>query len=156
MRQPLLYSKIEVGDLSAQKEVRRRLRCKPFRWFMKNVAFDLIKRFPLDEPSFAYGGIKNLGINMCADTMSRYGNTQVGVFWCTQNLTYPHLTQTFSLTLKHEIRERFEQRCWSQRFDKSVWFVPCASEDHIPDERTLWRYDTVRRYIAIYIFFCWQ
>lgn len=143
MRQPLVYSKLDAGDLNAQKTLRETLQCKSFKWFLENVAFDLVKRFPLDEPSFAYGGIKNLGTNLCADTMSKDGLTPVGLYPCAESLAYPHLTQTFSLTLKYEIRERFEARCWSNPFENTVWFFPCV-ENQTPDEIMLWRYDTVR------------
>lgn len=143
IRQPLLYPKLDAGDLSKQKALRKRLRCNSFKWFMENVAFDLVKKYPLEEPSFAYGGIKHLGTNLCADTMSKDGITPVGVYTCAENLDYPHLTQTFSLTLKHEIRERFEHRCWSITFGSAVWFFPCESDDRIPDDKMLWRYDTV-------------
>lgn len=144
MRQPLVYSKLDPGDLTKQKALRKRLKCNSFKWFMENVAFDLVKHFRLDEPSFAYGGVKNLGWNLCADTMSKDGMAPVGVYPCAESLEYPHLTQTFSLTLNQEIRERFEHRCWSIAFNNAVWFFPCEAPDRIPKDKMLWRYDTVR------------
>lgn len=143
MRRPLIYSKLDVGDLRVQKALRTRLRCKPFKWFLQNVAFDLLKNFPLEEPSFAYGGIKNLGTNLCADTISQSGPSPIAVALCAENLAHPHLTQTFSLTLKHELRIRYEKLCWLNHIDNAVWFFPCASEVELPDEKMLWRYDQV-------------
>lgn len=140
MRQPLIYSKLDAGDLTKQKALRKRLQCRPFKWFMENVAPDLIENYPLDEPSFAYGGIKNLGTNLCADTMSKNGIDPLGVYSCAESLQYPYLTQTFSLTLKHEVRERFENRCWSAAYGRSVYFFPCQST---PSDKMLWRYDMV-------------
>lgn len=153
MRQPLIYGKLNPGDLTKQKALRKRLQCKSFKWFMENVAFDLVKQFPLDEPSFAYGGIKNLGWNLCADTMSQHGITPVGVYSCAENLDYPYLTQTFSLTLEHEIRERFEERCWSIGPNDVVWFLPCKKEDRPKTDKMLWRYDTVRKCALIFSIF---
>lgn len=142
MRQPLVYSKLDPGDISAQKALRQRLQCKPFKWFMENIAPDLPERFPLDEPSFAYGGIKNLGTNLCADTMSKNGRAPVGLYQCAESLAYPQPTQTFSLTIKHEIRVRFERRCWSKLHLNSVWLVGCP-RNHEPKELQ-WKYDLVR------------
>lgn len=143
MRQPLVYSKLNPGDISAQKALRERLQCKSFKWFMETIAPDILETFPLKEPSFAYGGIKHLGTNLCADTMSKMGNTPVGLYYCAESLAFPHDTQTFSLTLKHEIRIRFEHRCWSKLDQNSVWFVSCPKKPEIA-KKLLWKYDLVR------------
>lgn len=144
MRQPLVYSKLDPGDISEQKALRERLQCKPFKWFLETVAFDLVKKFPLDEPSFAFGGIKNLGTNLCADTMSKYGRTPVGLYGCAENLAYPHLTQTFSFTLEHDIRIRFEHRCWTKSQNNSVWLDICRKEYMKQRKYQQWQYDMVR------------
>lgn len=53
------YRNLEVGDLSAQYEIRERLQCKPFKWFMKNIAFDLPKKYPpIEPPDFASGEVR--------------------------------------------------------------------------------------------------
>lgn len=141
-RQPMVYSNLNPGDISKQKALREHLQCKPFKWFLENVAFDLIDQFPLDEPSFAYGGIKNLGINLCADTMSKVGRTPVGLYPCAKNLSYPQHSQTFSLTLKHDIRVRFEPRCWAKLHANTVWLVSCWKNQKI-NRQLLWKYDIV-------------
>lgn len=52
------YRSLEAGDLSAQKEIRERLKCKPFKWFMKEIAFDLPKKYPpVEPPDFASGEV---------------------------------------------------------------------------------------------------
>lgn len=147
-RQPMVYNKVDAGDVSAQKALRARLQCKSFKWFMENVAFDVLERFAVEEPSFAYGGIKNLGINLCADTMSKEGSTPIGLYPCARNISYPQFTQTFSLTLSHDIRVRFEHRCWKKRQANSVWLVSCPKHQKLSDQ-LLWKYDLVNLYIAI-------
>lgn len=45
------YRNIDAGDLTEQLAIRTKLNCKPFKWFMENVAFDLVKYYPPVEPS---------------------------------------------------------------------------------------------------------
>lgn len=144
-RQPFVYNELDPGDISDQIALRQRLQCKSFKWFLENVAPDILQHFPVNEPSFAYGGIKNLGINLCADTMTKEGPTPVGLYQCAQNISYPQFSQTFSLTLNHDIRVRFENRCWSKIRDFTVWLVPC-SRDRQRKKKLLWKYDRVNLY----------
>lgn len=49
---------IDPGDLSKQKALREKLKCKNFKWYMEKIAFDFPKFFPLVEPpDFAYGEV---------------------------------------------------------------------------------------------------
>lgn len=41
---------LDTGDITEQKAIREKLNCKPFKWFMENVAFDLVKYYPPVEP----------------------------------------------------------------------------------------------------------
>lgn len=52
------YRKINPGDLSAQKAIREKWKCKPFKWFIENIAFDLPQKYPPVEPDdFAKGEV---------------------------------------------------------------------------------------------------
>ena len=52
------YRKLDPGDLTKQKEIREKLQCKPFKWFMENIAFDLVKVYPpIEPPDFANGTV---------------------------------------------------------------------------------------------------
>ena len=44
------YRNIDVGDISAQLAIRKKLQCKSFKWFMTEVAFDLVGKYPPVEP----------------------------------------------------------------------------------------------------------
>ncbi|KAI5732458.1 hypothetical protein M8J76_000430 [Diaphorina citri] len=54
------YRSLDPGDLTAQREIRTRLKCKPFKWFIETVAFDLVKKYPpVEPPDFAWGQISS-------------------------------------------------------------------------------------------------
>lgn len=44
-----IKEEIHPGNVSEQVELRKRLGCKSFDWFLKNVAFDLLKNFPVSK-----------------------------------------------------------------------------------------------------------
>ncbi|CAL4118581.1 unnamed protein product, partial [Meganyctiphanes norvegica] len=47
---------VDAGDMSKELEIRKRLQCKPFKWFLENVAPDLVERYPpIEPPDFANG-----------------------------------------------------------------------------------------------------
>lgn len=44
------YLSVDPGNITAQLAIREKLKCKPFKWFMEKVAFDLPKKYPMVEP----------------------------------------------------------------------------------------------------------
>ncbi len=50
------YRHLSTGDLTAQKELRKHLKCKDFKWYMNTVAWDLPKYYPPVEPPPAAWG----------------------------------------------------------------------------------------------------
>ncbi len=44
------YRNIDMGDISERLAIKKRLNCKPFKWFMKEIAWDLEKYYPTIEP----------------------------------------------------------------------------------------------------------
>ncbi|XP_044226276.1 polypeptide N-acetylgalactosaminyltransferase 10-like [Thunnus albacares] len=62
------YRHLSAGDMTAQKELRNRLNCKNFKWFMSEVAWDLPKHYPpVEPPAAAWGEIRNMGSGMCME-----------------------------------------------------------------------------------------
>lgn len=49
----------DPGDLTKQKQLRETLQCKPFQWFMEQIAFDLPKNYPFVEPGSVASGEVN-------------------------------------------------------------------------------------------------
>lgn len=49
-----------MGDVSKQLEIKEKLNCKSFTWFMKNVAPDLLTKFPELPPNVHWGEVSIL------------------------------------------------------------------------------------------------
>lgn len=62
------YRDIDTGDITKQKEIRENLKCKPFKWFMQEVAFDLVEKYPPIEPPDISNGKVNSGTEINVDT----------------------------------------------------------------------------------------
>ena len=94
------YRDMDPGDISAQLELRRKLQCKPFKWFMKEVAFDLPRHYPPVEPEdFVSGEIRSVAEpGVCVDTgFKRQGET-FGLEKCMKGRAGASGEQKFSLT----------------------------------------------------------
>lgn len=54
------YRHLSAGDMTVQKELRTRLNCKSFKWFMNEVAWDLPKHYPpVEPPAAAWGEVRS-------------------------------------------------------------------------------------------------
>lgn len=75
---PLENPGIDIGDVSSRKELRKKLNCKSFDWYIKNVYPNLVPQTNI----VAYGTMKNtLNENICLDQGPVPGNTPI-LFGC--------------------------------------------------------------------------
>lgn len=65
MYQPALENNPIIGDLTHRKQLRNKLRCKTFSWYLKNV---YPEKFVPDENVMAYGQVRNK-FDMCFDDL---------------------------------------------------------------------------------------
>lgn len=50
------WDEIEVGDVSYMMNLKKKLKCKPFKYFLEVVAPDMLDRYPyIEPPAFASG-----------------------------------------------------------------------------------------------------
>lgn len=79
------FEKVDAGDLSHVKNVRDRLKCKPFKYFINEIAPDILERYPLQEelPVFASGQIRTIrDSNVCVDLLQNWPLQPIGLYRC--------------------------------------------------------------------------
>lgn len=108
-----IYENIDEGDLTKQLALREKLHCKSFKWFIENVAFDLVKFYPpRGTTDFAYGQVRSVGApNLCLDTLGPPDYGAIGVDKCEETSVFPSRRQDWSLSEDHDLRMRGEEYC---------------------------------------------
>lgn len=146
-RQPHVYNdQLDAGDLTEQRAVRERLQCKPFKWFMENVAFDLMQKYPpRDPPDYANGAIQSVAHpSMCIDSLGQSDGKPIGVFACANDLVRPQNNQYWALSYRKDLRLKGTEKCMDlamHRDDAQISMYGC----HAQGGNQLFRYDWVRR-----------
>lgn len=46
---------LDMGNITAQLEMKKRLNCKSFAWFMKEIAYDVLEKYPELPPNVHWG-----------------------------------------------------------------------------------------------------
>ncbi|KAJ8680714.1 hypothetical protein QAD02_016501 [Eretmocerus hayati] len=146
-RRPRLKT-LDPGDLTEQKALRKRLKCKSFKWFMENIAFDLVETYPPIEPDdFASGEIRNVGApHLCLDAKGRSKDNEIVVDECKKDDPKVSGEQEFQLTWHKDIRPKKRTECLdvSKGDEKSpVTLYPC----HGKQGNQLWRYDAEQQWL---------
>ncbi|XP_061402327.1 polypeptide N-acetylgalactosaminyltransferase 5-like, partial [Musca vetustissima] len=65
----------DYGDVTSRKELRERLGCKSFKWYLDNVYPELF----IPGESVAYGEIANIETDMCLDSAAKPDDMQGAV-----------------------------------------------------------------------------
>lgn len=105
--EPERYARVDFGDVSSQKAIRERLKCKSFRWFLDNVAPEVEKTYSLSAipPRFAFGAIQSVAEpELCLDNFGQ----QEGIIrlnMCGDDLKNPQINQKFLYTMFKDLRQ---------------------------------------------------
>ncbi|XP_030380301.1 N-acetylgalactosaminyltransferase 6-like [Scaptodrosophila lebanonensis] len=133
---------VNAGDLTKQKALRSKLKCKSFKWYLKNVAFDIVDRFP--PYIYASGAIQNLGnVNMCVDVLGNDTLKPIGLHHCARNLIRPKQSQFWVLSPRKELRLQLQNKytkcleVHTLKRNAPVWQSPC----HRNGGNQYWNYD---------------
>lgn len=97
--QPSLEHSPAIGDLTHRHQLRQKLRCKSFRWYLENV---YPEKFVPDEGVKGYGQVRN-NYDMCLDDL-QLADDKVGPLGLYQCHPYVAMSQYFSLSAAGELR----------------------------------------------------
>lgn len=102
---------IKFGDLTSRLQLRERLQCKSFQWYLDNV-YDK-RKFIYDRDVFAYGWVKNRKTDLCIDVLNKHETSDdpAGLYTC-EEMQHPlnvTTNQLFSYSRQKEIRR--EEGC---------------------------------------------
>ncbi|KAL0099258.1 hypothetical protein PUN28_020083 [Cardiocondyla obscurior] len=94
-----------IGDISERLELRRKLKCKSFKWYLDNI---YPEKFIPDENAIAYGRVRLRSRRLCLDNLQHEEDKpyNLGLYNCHTKL-YP--SQFFSLSKSGELRR--EETC---------------------------------------------
>jgi len=81
-RQPN-QARLDIGDTSAYKALRKNLNCSSFKWFLDNVAYEMAEKYPLPPANNVWGEMRNDNHKeWCADTLDNHFGRPVGISGC--------------------------------------------------------------------------
>uniref|UniRef100_A0A3Q3FBH3 Polypeptide N-acetylgalactosaminyltransferase n=1 Tax=Kryptolebias marmoratus TaxID=37003 RepID=A0A3Q3FBH3_KRYMA len=71
---------LAYGDISELKRFREEHRCKGFKWFMEEIAYDIPLHYPLPPKNVEWGEIWGFETSYCIDSMGHTngGNVEIG------------------------------------------------------------------------------
>jgi len=117
---------IKVGSLTKQKSLRKRLQCKPFKWFLDHLAKDFLELYPLEEPvDYAFGAVQSLAAsNLCLDRSESAAHPLL--LPCDEDLMYPKPQQKWILSHFRDLHSSFHCLEIQQRKPKAeIWLWQC-------------------------------
>lgn len=120
LHQPALENNPIIGDLMHRRQLRKKLKCHSFKWFLDNI---YPEKFIPDENYFAYGQVRNK-YNMCLDDLQLADNKvgPLGLYPCHP---FVAISQTFTLSSKGELRK--EAFCAEATSNLNVQLTECHS-----------------------------
>uniref|UniRef100_A0A7N8XIE4 Polypeptide N-acetylgalactosaminyltransferase n=1 Tax=Mastacembelus armatus TaxID=205130 RepID=A0A7N8XIE4_9TELE len=136
------YRHLSAGDMTAQKELRNRLNCKSFKWFMSEVAWDLPKHYPPVEPPAAAWGEVRVG-SCTSDSKHFMSGSPIRLETCVKGrgeVSWSH-GQVFTFGWREDVRVGDPMHTKKVCFDAISHNSPVTLYDcHGMKGNQLWRY----------------
>ncbi|XP_070578285.1 N-acetylgalactosaminyltransferase 7-like [Ptychodera flava] len=70
------------GDVTEQKKFREDHCPHSFQWFMDEVAYDIVERYPYPAENIAWGSVEAQGTHYCLDNMGKGVGAEIGMHPC--------------------------------------------------------------------------
>ncbi|KAG8579589.1 hypothetical protein GDO81_010957 [Engystomops pustulosus] len=138
------YRHLSPGEVASQKELRAKLNCQNFKWFMNTVAWDLPKYYPpVEPPAAAWGEIRNKKIGLCVDAKHGAMGSEMRLDTCTKGRKADAWSsqQVFTLGWREDIRPGDPLHTKKVCFDAISHTSPVTLFDcHMMKGNQLWKY----------------
>lgn len=117
---PERYAIIDAGDLSRQKSIRAELNCKPFDYYMTQIAPEILKVTPIPQNDDVAYGVLSVNLNESLYCISDYGNRSLGKQCtlsetCNKPRNMPHTSQYFHFTRSSGLKHDRTEMCFDSR-----------------------------------------
>lgn len=135
LNRPDLKFHPDIGDVTHRIMLRKKLRCKSFDWYLKNI---YPEKFVPNKDVKAWGKVKAVDTNLCLDDLLQNNEKpfNLGLYPCGKTI---QKSQLFSLTKNQVLRN--ELSCATVQHSDSppyrVVMVPCMEND---DYNEQWKY----------------
>ncbi|XP_014840328.1 PREDICTED: polypeptide N-acetylgalactosaminyltransferase 10-like [Poecilia mexicana] len=138
------YRHLSAGDVTSQKELRNKLNCKNFKWFMNEVAWDLPKHYPpVEPPAAAWGEVRNVASGLCLESKHFVSGSPIRLENCVKgrvDVSWSH-GQVFTFGWREDIRVGDPMHTKKVCFDAISHHSPVTLYDcHGMRGNQLWRY----------------
>ncbi|MEQ2214432.1 Polypeptide N-acetylgalactosaminyltransferase 10, partial [Xenoophorus captivus] len=138
------YRHLSAGDVTTQKELRNKLNCKNFKWFMNEVAWDLPKHYPpVEPPAAAWGEVRNMASGLCMESKHFVSGSPIRLENCVKgrvDVSWSH-GQVFTFGWREDIRVGDPMHTKKVCFDAISHHSPVTLYDcHGMRGNQLWRY----------------
>lgn len=120
-----------IGDIEDQIRFKKQHKCRSFKWFLENVAMEVVEKFPFPPPNLGWGEIKLRHDNVCVDNKGQGVNGgAIGVYSC------HHLggSQLYRLNVKGQWSSG--ERCIESTDHSFLYIIVCPVNPTGP-----WEYD---------------
>ncbi|KAF6025292.1 GALNT7 [Bugula neritina] len=72
----------DIGDISKQLAFKKEHKCKSFKWFMNNIAYEVFDRFPPPPPNKHWGMLEQEGSSDCWDAVGWSVGRNAEIYHC--------------------------------------------------------------------------